>query len=567
MSSLIEFRPHALCGALLLLSLQNCKPAPPPPSHKTLPTNVVVSVQGHDDDETTAAVVAPKRNEKCPGGRVIISSGPRLKRAPGGPDFQLPGRDTLNSPAVLLHDLDGKSPAREVVLPPPTPLGDYNMVTSDSQLIRLANDNILLIYGAAMRPPLTDAKALAVFNQWKNFNSGWRGGFLIWRSSDCGDSWSQPWVALDAAAVTISPETPVGKLEAVGIYGWPQGTIIQPWLGGYDMQWAYTDPWRPNSLYIASQVRGGTATVLGNPPKPAFPGQSFDKVMIFVSNDGGVTWNKPTVVLPNDGVDYPVTMTSLPPNKRHPQGRLFAFRCIYGTGEPRLYWSDDQWKTLAGEAAVYYGGANDPESKCTGGLDPSKLPLGGGLRYSGGIALSRVKSDHARDWVRVAYPSITAAGRQVERLVLVEIAGTPGGFFETVTVKAARTYEAENTNPNGHVLYASFIETDHVELKDDDVNTAVLYWAETSPTGALFMRYAVVKGGGADSVGEWSEPHNLSVYYGGRWPVLMFEGDWFGDYFKGAFFMDGLELKYLVQWPARTIRHRAVSYNIVTVQP
>jgi hypothetical protein len=526
-----------------------------------------MTVAGHDDDETTAAVVAPKRNDKCPDGRVIISSGPRLKNDPAAPQFQLPGRGTLNFPAVLVRDLNGPGNLKEVALPAPTPFGDYNMVSSDSQLIRLANDDILLIYAVAARPALTDPKALAAFNVWKDFTLGWRSGFLIWRTSDCGDTWSQPTLAVDSATVTTVLRNPAGQAEeVVGAFGWPQGSPAGPWIGGYDMQWAYTDPWRPNSLYIGTIAVGGTATDEKGQPK--FPGRLFNKIVIFASHDGGATWDKLNVLLPNpSGIDYPVTMTSLPPNQRHPEGRLFAFRCLYDTGEPRLYWSDDRWKTLAGESAVYYGGVNDPEAKCTAGLDQQKLP-GGGLRYSGGIALSRVKSDATRDWVRVAYPAVTSEGRQVERLVLVEIERKPGSSQESVKVKPAVTYDAQNKGPGGHVLYATFIEPDHVELKDDDVNTAVLYWAETTPFGTVYMRYAVVSGGGADSVGNWSEPRDLSVANGARRQWVMNSGDWFGDYFKGAFYMDGLQLKYLAQWAERRPgANRGVSYNIVTVQP
>jgi hypothetical protein len=563
-ANFIKFPAQALCGALILATMYDCPPAPPPVS--TLTTDVAVSVEGHDDDETTAAVIPPGWNKLCPNGRVIISSGPRLKNDPAAPPFPLPGRNTLNFPAVLVRNLDGQGDSKEVPLPAPTPLGDYNMVTADSQLVRLDNDNVVLIFGVALKTVPTDGEQLKVFNQWKDFNGGWRGAFLIWRTADCGETWSQPSVVLDSAKVTVSRSTPSGALEDVVGFGSAQGTPDKPWIGGYDMQWAYTDPWRPNSLYIATLAVGGTATdAAGN---LAFPNLYFNKIIVLASNDGGVTWNKPTVLLSNDGADYPVAMTSLPPNKRHPGGRLFAFRCLYGTGEPRLYWSDDQWKTLAGQSSVYYNGSSsDPEVKCMEGLPQATLP-GGGMRYSGGISISRVKSDKTRDWVRVTYASVTASGRQVQRVVLVEIERKSGSSQENVKTTPARTFEAEGKGPGGHVLYATFIETDRVELKDDDVNAAVLYWAETTPLDTVIMRYAVVKGGGADSVGEWNGPHYLSVRKGARRQLLMIKGDWFGDYFKGAFFLDGFQLKYLAQWAERRLgAHRSVSYNVVTVQP
>ncbi len=394
-TSFIKFRADTMCCAFMLATMSDCQPAPPPLS--TLDTDVEVAVAGHDDNETTAAVISPGWNKLCPNGRVIISSGDRLENDPAAPPFPLP-RGTLNFPTVLVRNLDGQGGSKEVSLPAPTPLGDYNLVTADSQLVRLANDDVVLIFGVAVKTVPADGEQLKVLN------------------------------------------------------------------------------------------------------------------------DGGATWNRPTVVLSNDSADYPVAMTSLPPNKRHPEGRLFAFRCLYGTGEPRLYWSDDQWKTLAGSSSVYYGGSSsDPEVMCFEGFPMEKLP-GGAMRFSGGISISRVKSDKPRDWVRVAYASATATGRQVERVVLVEIERKSGSSQETVKTEPSRTITG------GDVLYATFIEPDHVELKDDDVNAAVLYWAEAGPNGDIVMRYGVVKGGGADSVGEWSEPGDLSVQAGQRRTWVMEPG-------------------------------------------
>src|ERR1044071_3508146 len=142
----------------MLATMYDCQPAPP--SVSTLSTDVEVAVAGHDDQETTAVVISPGWNKLCPNGRVIISSGERLKNDPAAPTFPLPNRGTLNFPAVLVRNLDGQGGSKEVSLPAPTPLGDYNMVTADSQLVRLANDNVVLIFGVALKTVPTDSAQL-----------------------------------------------------------------------------------------------------------------------------------------------------------------------------------------------------------------------------------------------------------------------------------------------------------------------------------------------------------------------------------------------------------------------
>lgn len=547
---------------------------------------------GFSDAETTTVAIAPNKNPACPSGRVVIASGPRTVRdsAASTTSFPLgsPKPPTTNEPELLEYDgpfqTSSTAPAasvKRVKLLPPTPVDDYDMVTFDNQLVRKANGDLLLVWGVVTKSAPPSVSNTDAYKQWKSFNGGWRGAFLVWRSTDCGETWgspadphtpSAPAVVADSTQISVSGTADSAKGEC----SYPQGNKSAPWFGGYDMEWIYADPVDDKLVYMASSCDSGSATTGPAASSPAaFPGHGLYTTLLFSSTDGGASFSSNPVDVGDSGKNVPVAMTSVPANTRHPGGRLFLFHCI--GGKPRLYWSDSHGAKLEGSVDAYYGDSTKPENQCQT-IPQASLP-GGRFRNAGGVSISRANSDVSADRVRVAYPAVDN-GHQVERVALVTI-----DKHDAPTISPMITIRAEDQTA-GHVLYASFIDSDRVDIaKMSDDSTAMLYWMETgtpisnqagTSTSSLgkvgvFARYRVVRDAQDSSGGTWEDPGDLSVSSGKRRYWIPTSGDFVGDYIKGGFFLGaGIpSLEFVAQWPERSAPTAPLSVhvNVVTVHP
>ena len=159
--------------------------------------------------------------------------------------------------------------------------------------------------------------------------------------------------------------------------------------------------------------------------------------------------------------------------------------------------------------------------------------------------------------LRIVYPSrnqVSDNAPQIARVIFVPVTD----MASRPVVQNVAQIVAED--PTGHVLYATFIETDRVELPlDNPSDAAMLYWVETSGD-QIRTRYSLFH----DQHG-WSAPMNLSS---SSWKAeSLFD---IGDYMKGAFFYDG-QLNFLAQWPqVRDTQGNPLNqirYRILTVQP
>jgi hypothetical protein len=203
------------------------------------------------------------------------------------------------------------------------------------------------------------------------------------------------------------------------------------------------------------------------------------------------------------------------------------------------------------------------------------------------VSISRVNGSGYRDTVRVVYPAVRD-GRRIAHVVVVRIQesaeldvdrlGNPrkaGPLFVLSKLHEETIVAADET---GSIIYPTFIETDRVDLpKSSTTNTAVLYWYETAreinvqkkiASVRLFTRYSVFRDdGGTVPGGTASKPRDLSVTNRSRRSWSPSNGEFIGDYMRGAFAYDG-KLRFIAQWPERspgkTLR---IHYNVVTVEP
>lgn len=361
----------------------------------------------------------------------------------------------------------------------------------------------------------------------------------MWASSDRGNDWgTAPRSFIDSAEVAY-PYTKDGKQEVeIGRSAWPQleGSRYIP--GGWDRQNIYADPFSDRNnptLYalLPSDSGGGD-----------YADHSTYQTLVFVSHTGGRTWT-------SDGQGHPRPIQVLPRCKplamtTNRNGLSFMYGSV---GEVSALWVLNDGGTTVRRHDVYYGGGKTPTT-IVYGAPPSAIP--GGLRNAWNWDVSR-----AADGVRIVYPSRTEDkpdASQIARVIFVRFPD-PDGPPEVHDVAEIRPQD-----PKGHVLYPTFIETDRVELpQDNPSDDAMLYWVETSGD-QIRTRYSLFHG----ELG-WTTPQDLSTT---TWKV---QGDFdIGDYMRGAFFYDG-QLNFLAQWPQRSDSKgnalNQIRYRILRVQP
>ena len=134
----------------------------------------IITAPGSGEAQST--VVAPGRKNECPNGRFVASNDARRPPAAG----LVQGRN--------LNDLNGAAiQAKFDGVPHPE---NYSFVTNDHDLVSLANGDILYITGAASRAPLAAKPAWFDVAYRGNFGPGARSVVLVWRSTDCGETFA-----------------------------------------------------------------------------------------------------------------------------------------------------------------------------------------------------------------------------------------------------------------------------------------------------------------------------------------------------------------------------------------
>lgn len=438
---------------------------------------------------------------------------------------------------------------------------------SDNQMLRLPSGELL-----AARNTYIDSNAAP----WWNGTTGGRVGMVLVKSSDCGKTWEFVSV-LDPKDITLSFN---GKNFA-GAGAYPQkdwlnqaaGTT-QFYQGGWDRQEVYADPWGGQTIYVTLWAGANDDRTKAGWPAADSNLPSVVNAMVLSSTDGGKSWgSKPIVMFDRNPV--PIVMTA--PSA----GRLFLFNCV--NGAPTLHYIKNG--KYIGQQAIFFGDGSKQENKCAGSVPNAQVTSSGSLsRILNDVSISRVNSST----VRLVYPAVQN-GRRVARIVIAQllevvvpkiVAGFPPTFTqETKMIGVVKLHEqtiAAKSNTD-HVIYPTFIETDRVDLpKSSKINTAVLYWYETGPDPAipsasgnirLFTRYAVFREDGKVAGGTASIPQNLSVTDGVRRYWTPANGEFIGDYMRGAFFFDG-KLRYFALWPERRPgENLRISYNVITIEP
>jgi hypothetical protein len=468
--------------------------------------------------EIASAVIPKGTNPACPQGKAFIVAA------------------ETNFPGILSADLSQSGQTFNVTALPSTAFSispDDQFLSADVLIATLANGGLFVVMqGGTVAPISPQPEWWAVYSKNSKTDPQWtdghRGALHLWRSYDCGGTW-QRLPDIDSA----SPAIFSGKC------GYPGADKNgAPRRGGFDREELYVDPWT-GRLFLTTGCMGGG---YGSYAK-------FHAGAVFTSADDGFSWT----ALPDTlARATPIVMTSTP------SGRLYLAHCVFDDvtkGYPAtLYWLDPPWTTLEGGVQIFYGTKTDPGSRCdqladagTPGSPPFTLSAQVVQARVFPPSLSRIQSNASGDTLRVVFPAVLN-WRQVARVVNVFVAPD-----DSVTAVPAHSIHAED--PAGDVILPAFVETDRFQLKAE-TSTAILYWLESTATGELFARYALV-----DNASAWSPAGDLSILGGARddWTPV---GDFLGDYLKGAFFFQDGKLNFLGAWSIVSLQQ--VRYNIVS---
>src|SRR5262249_2434966 len=124
--------------------------------------------------ETQSTVVPPKLKAQCPSGRFFVTND---NKRPPGPDTGI-GRDLTTGATTDIH------PTFD---PPPDPT-DLTWGTNDHDIVTLANGDVLLIWGVHSKKPLSPKPGWFDHTYHGSFGPGVRRGMMVWRSTDCGQT-------------------------------------------------------------------------------------------------------------------------------------------------------------------------------------------------------------------------------------------------------------------------------------------------------------------------------------------------------------------------------------------
>lgn len=482
--------------------------------------------------ESTSAVIppqgAPRGDSDCPKGRMLISTGSGAAGDPGTPAI-IPrdlGDTTTADPSPIPHSSLGGLSAN-----------DYLPVSGDNILTRRKNGDLVLVWAGITWDPFPNDTPV-----WSGYDhvyghKGVRGALFSWVSSDCGTSW-QPLTTIDSGDSKLLN----------GDCGWPR----EGWHGGFDREEVYADPFTGNLYLTAGSVSGG---------HPSFKAPGRSHMLLFVLRPGATSWEllvsfdgtNPQNQTNFESVGAPVAMTTTE------QGRLYLAQCV--GDKPTLYWMDKEaiasgQKTLSGKADIFFGPEKPenqkPENKC------ATLPAGSiagnfASYYASWPIISRWYAGPSSG-VRIAYPAVEG-GQQVARIIAVNDTSGP-----KIDVTPLTTLNAGNLS----LLQAAFIENDPTEAKGKTDVTA-MYWLAADQK-AMWASYTIFRGP------IFQDVKYLSAADGNpRSWVPQLYAQWGGDYLRGAFFFDGKDLNYFMQWPesdnSTTKPNLNLHYRIIKVNP
>jgi hypothetical protein len=215
--------------------------------------------------EFGSVVVPPGKKTNCPNGRILAT---------------VTNVSPPTTGAVVGRDLNGSAnQAIQATFEAGVLTDTTNYVASysvDNDLVMLQSGNVVFVHALHIRAPLSSKPAWWDLG-WKgsSFGPGARRGEIIWRSTDCGETFQ--YMSFIDPATTEDGSCAYPKLKK-GVIG----------LGGTDGQLAQVDA-DNDAIYLTAQCVGN----LPDTSQPGFvPSSTFlAKTQVLVSMNEGAAWN------------------------------------------------------------------------------------------------------------------------------------------------------------------------------------------------------------------------------------------------------------------------------------
>lgn len=244
----------------------------------TTPVHLITASAG----ESQSTVVPPGLKPQCPKGRFLVTND-RIRPPREGTVF---GRD--------LNNLDGPNILPAIGQAIVDDLSDRRFGTNDHDIVSLSNGDVLLIWGVHSKAPLNPKPAWFDFTYSNDWGPGVRRGVMVWRSTDCAQSF-QYVGEIDSAKIgdgSCAMPQPANDQVPVG-----NGTQPNFSNGGTDGQLVKVDL-SSDKIYISMGCEGFKRDT--NKPGFILSDERINKALIVRSTNRGTTW-KSVGTLPNAG--------------------------------------------------------------------------------------------------------------------------------------------------------------------------------------------------------------------------------------------------------------------------
>lgn len=482
--------------------------------------------------ENTSVVIAPGKNQACPNGKIVLST--------GEPERTIFTRD--------LNSLNGGAPQKSATPPAVTD----GWLGTDNILVKGKDGATIYL----LRNGVTWASVASKPKWWSNYKiagnpNGSRVVTFVMKSSNCGASFEN-----------------VGKIDPLnfdnGKFAVPRPILDA--FGGWDRLEAYVDPFNGN-MFVTVNAAAGVADANGK-TKTQLDGnkkttdQQVYNHFLFKSSDNGKTWQK----IHEYGAWTPIVITTTP------NGRIYLYSLMGET--PMIAYS-----TLAS------GNTKFTEFKKVNYKLFNLADIEGGVNGVYGCAMykptnsiSRVSIDTNSSKIRISYPIVNGYNHTGVAIAGVEVSDTGA----PVTTPLALVYGQDMTKQS--IMSSQFIEPDaDIAAKS---NKAAFYWVEAEATsknpeittgadgkekldcfafsGKASANYVIInsekpmgilKGKFLSKTGSGDRFFNVAN--------MNDRGRYFGDYaYGGSYFANGRSY-FLGQWR----EDDGVQANIISVKP
>jgi hypothetical protein len=274
-------------GRFLLLAVAWClaaaTAAAKPPTRVNVTVSDAIDLNTQGWAEVTAVAFGPGEHPSCPSGRLFFAKGK----------------------SVLATSLDGN---REPITPNPwsAPIDETTdpYIIFDNHLVKAKDGALLMTFeGGTWNDNLSPRPS------WWNWTiefpakgrsePGARAAIWVYRSTDCGATWS-PLPPIDAARLEVPH--PVSGEPVVGLCGTPRRRVKdgekKAALGGWDGHFAYADP-HSGHVFLATPCAYGTDTI----------DEERSRGLLLRSTDTGASWR---VIGHGDGKVWRAPLASHP---------------------------------------------------------------------------------------------------------------------------------------------------------------------------------------------------------------------------------------------------------------